>query len=184
MATYSDADPAVALAERFWARVQKGAGENACWIWTGSTARRYGIVTIRGRSERAHRLSWEWANGPIPDGLVVCHHCDNPPCVRPDHLFVGTMADNLRDCARKGRCGAQVKPEQLARGQRNGAYTMPERLPRGESHGCVKLTEADVVQMRAAYQDGASLSQLATQYGMHRGHVSRIVNRKNWRHVA
>lgn len=87
---------------RFWAKVHKSDG---CWEWTGKRASGYGrFVTPPGRRMwSAHRYSWTLANGPIPDGLFVLHHCDNKPCVRPEHLFLGTNADNMRDAWRKGR---------------------------------------------------------------------------------
>lgn len=92
------------LAERFWAKIQKTEG---CWLWIGGhNAEGYGRL---GRGERgsvidyAHRVSWEIANGPIPDGLWALHRCDNPRRVRPDHLFLGDRSDNMRDCYAKGR---------------------------------------------------------------------------------
>src|SRR5262245_5080249 len=92
-------------AERFWAKVQKS--EN-CWEWIGCRQKRtdgptYGLFDFDGRLQGAHRVSWQIVNGPIPDGLFVLHRCDNAPCVRPDHLFIGTQSDNILDCSRKGR---------------------------------------------------------------------------------
>lgn len=94
------------ISRRFWPRVRQGVG---CWEWTGSTDRKegYGYVHLGGhevrRPMKAHRLSWEIHNGPIPEGQWVLHHCDNPKCVKPAHLFLGNRTDNMRDAARKGR---------------------------------------------------------------------------------
>lgn len=105
------------LAERFAAKVHKTDG---CWLWTGATTSTgYGHLTKGGhdgRPVKAHRLAYELANGPIPDGLEVCHHCDTPLCVRPDHLFLGTRRENLGDAMRKGR---------MATGASNGIHTHP-----------------------------------------------------------
>src|SRR5437867_4194449 len=90
---------AVPVADRFWAKVRKGEG---CWEWTGSTDRRYGELWFNGRTEKAHRVAWILTHGTEPPGQV-CHRCDNPRCVRPDHLFLGSMSDNINDCVRKGR---------------------------------------------------------------------------------
>ncbi len=92
----------------FWDRVSKS---DDCWEWTGKLSHGYGVIQ-RGREGQkilAHRYSWTIHNGAIPDLLLVCHHCDNPSCVRPDHLFVGTHADNLADARNKGRLSSPAK---------------------------------------------------------------------------
>lgn len=133
------------IQERFWKRVNKNGPVPAhcphlgpCWLWAGSGDGRYGSVSVNGRVVKAHRVSFELQFGEIPAGLMVLHHCDNPACVRPSHLFSGTQSDNLKDCASKGRSGAHTKPERLARGDRNGSRTHPESLARGERNGAVK----------------------------------------------
>src|SRR5438034_5336909 len=96
---------------RFWKTVLMTP---TCWLWTGSIRPDGRGWTTFGRERGiilAHRLAWELTNGPIPDGIAVCHHCDNPRCVRPDHLFLGTQRDNLRDMRKKGR-GAIPAPRQ------------------------------------------------------------------------
>jgi len=126
--------------DRFWSRVEKTDG---CWLWRWSLNKLgYGVIGVRGRAVRAHRLSWELANGPIPDGKVICHHCDNPRCVRPDHLFVGSHADNVADKVAKGRC------------------------PRGENAGPAKLTGAQAAEIRAARDAGESYASIAARFGV------------------
>ena len=102
----------------FWSHVEKNDG---CWIWKGSKSPRgYGYFNLKKQGWRAHRISWVLHHGPIETGKIICHHCDNPSCVRPDHLFCGTDKDNLSDAARKGRMASGArngmrKPEVLAK---------------------------------------------------------------------
>lgn len=92
------------ISKRFWSHVDKTDG---CWLWTGADkgALGHGRFYVKGKRTKVHRFSWELANGPIPPGLFVLHRCDNGACVRPDHLFLGTQADNIRDMDSKGRRG-------------------------------------------------------------------------------
>lgn len=93
-----------AVNDRFWEKVMIPPGDG-CWLWVATlSSTGYGMFTVRrGLRAATHRFSWELHFGPIPDGLLVCHHCDVPACVRPDHLFLGTHADNARDSVQKGR---------------------------------------------------------------------------------
>ena len=96
--------------DRFLDRVQKQ--ESGCWVWTGANnGLGYGVMRLGLKQVYAHRFSYEQFVSPIPDGLCICHKCDNPRCVNPDHLFLGTQKDNMQDCSRKGRCGPQRHPQ-------------------------------------------------------------------------
>lgn len=150
--------------ERFWANVQKG-GPGECWLWTGLlTDKGYGRVFSNGRYLGAHRFSYRLHEGPVPKGLFVCHRCDNPRCVNPDHLWLGTNADNMADMAEKGR--ANHEPRML-----------------GESHTRAKLTEKKVREIRRLRREGLTLEAIAKQYGVCFQTVSLVVNRKSWAHV-
>jgi len=139
---------------------------NECLIWTGTrSAAGYGQLAVDGKLWYTHRLAWTMANGAIPDGMHVCHHCDNPPCCRLEHLFLGTDADNLADMRRKGR---QVNAQ-----------------PIGAQHGRAKLTDDQVRAIRARYWSAERPTQpsLAMEYGVSDSTISLIVRNKHWRHL-
>ena len=103
------------IAERFWKKVEAAYG-GSCWQWLGTTNNvGYGWLYSPGGALLAHRISWEMFKGPVPVGLHVCHHCDNPGCVNPDHLFVGTDKDNAQDREKKGRSGWQNGNRRICR---------------------------------------------------------------------
>jgi hypothetical protein len=165
------------------ARVQQ-AGSSDCWPFTGphrGGTHPYGAIHLPGtrRSVLAHRLAYEIAFGPIPSGLFVLHHCDNPPCCNPAHLFVGTQKDNLRDMSQKGRHFSRTKPERLARGERNGQRTHPERTARGE-RARHKLTELQVKAIRNRLAGGESGRALAREYGLDKRTIYRIRDGMSW----
>ena len=160
------------LATRYWARVNK---TGACWLWTGAKSGGYGNISVNGSTTKAHRISWEWTNGPIPEGMAVLHKCDVRLCVRPDHLFLGSIADNANDMVNKGR---------QAVGQRHGSKLHPERLLRGEKHQNAKLTNAMVLQIRQMAKDGILHKDIAKRFGVTFSTIWSIVVRKTWKHIA
>ena len=119
----------------------------------------YGKFKFRSSTVYAHRTAYQMAYGGTLDGFVICHHCDNPPCFRPSHLFAGTQRDNLADCIRKGRNN------------------------RGERGGNARLTECQVRAIRIDCLVGMSHSAIATKFGVTRRYVGNIVNYQRWRHV-
>jgi len=146
-----------------------------CWVWQGKTNGGYGSLIINSKIIRAHRYSWEMANGPIPGDLKVLHTCDNPPCVNPAHLFLGTNADNTADMVAKGRSTT---------GMRNGLVKHPERAARGSAHGSAKLNEDTVREIRAARAAGESLSELSHHFEISPTTIIDVAKRKTWKHVT
>lgn len=159
------------LEERFWSKVDR-RGPNDCWHWNGGrTNRGYGNFRMDGRTVKAHRVAFEFSTGVAPGTMFVCHRCDNPPCCNPSHLFLGTSADNNADMMAKGR---HVRP---ARDEDAVNYV------RGESSNLARITEADVVSIRARKAAGERTVALAKEYGVDRTLVWQIVTRKVWKHV-
>ena len=156
-------------------------GLGKCWVWVAAFNQKvggYGVMQFFGRVERAHRIAWMLFRGEIPDGMWVLHKCDNRACVNPDHLWLGTRADNMRDCAVKGRTIARWHPERLARGDRNGARTHTRK---GAATGNSRLTLAQVEEIRKAYDPKTlGLSELGRRYGVTPTHIQRIVRKEAW----
>lgn len=147
--------------KRFWSKVDRTGGPDNCWLWkAGRFSTGYGQFHVRGRSNVASRVAYDIYFGEIPAGYQVCHKCDNPLCVNPRHLFLGTTQDNTRDRDRKGR------------------------QSRGEKVNTCKLTPDSVRQIRHLYatQEYTQV-QLAKQYGVSQVQIGHIVRGEHWKHI-
>jgi hypothetical protein len=137
---------------------------SGCFLWTGDIGRsgygRFRGPRGLGPTKLAHRWAWELLVGPIPSGMFVCHRCDNPPCVNPGHLFIGSHADNMQDMANKGRAARPAIP--------------------GSKHPNAKLTEADVSAIRNSKLERRELAEI---YGIGRTYISQIKSRQCWKHI-
>jgi len=166
----------VPAVERFWPKVSKELGQGPwgdCWEWAANRhPQGYGLFWAHPKDVCAHRFSFELANGPIPEGMEICHRCDNPPCVRPSHLFLGTHADNMADCAAKGRA---------AKGERNGRHTKPASTVRGERSGRCKIDDRQLIELRKLSSEGWSTRDLSARFGITTKHVCFIRARPEWR---
>ena len=147
----------------FWARVDKSGGPDACWEWRAARQRTgYGAVWFGRRVVQVHRVAWTLTNGPIPEGKLICHRCDNPPCANPAHLFLGMDDDNVRDKEQKGRA--------------NHAHS--------DARPSAKLTSDDVREIRRMLAGGLLQQDIADRYGVDASQVSRIGSGHLWRHVV
>lgn len=156
------ADQSHSLESRFWSKVER-LGPDDCWPWKGTKCPRgYGTLKnvqhTKPRNLKAHRASWLVQKGTIPDGLCVCHRCDNPSCVNPEHLFLGTHDDNMKDMAAKGRADPPI----------------------GSEHPVSRLEESDV---EVILQDDRAYHVIAAQYGVHPTIIARIKTGQGWYHV-
>lgn len=147
---------------RLWPRLDHK--ENGCWEWAGSVNEHgYGGLRVNSRLIKAHRFAWELTYGPIPEGMAVCHKCDNPPCCNPDHLFLGSQRENAADKLAKGRHQDQ-----------SGENSHPT----GESHPASKLAWSDV---RAIRDSTESISALSRQFGVTRSSIRNIKEGRTWK---
>lgn len=149
--------------DRFWQKVDKRS-DDECWNWIGCTHHQWGYGTFKAEKKfmAAHRYSWTLHFGEIPDGMLVCHKCDNPPCVNPKHLFLGTNADNMHDMKNKGR----------------------QALVSEEKNPNVKLSREDVVQIKTLHASGKlSGAELARRFGVKSETVYHILNGMIWKNV-
>lgn len=178
---------------RFWTKVNKNGPVpphqphlGPCHEWMGGLSSGYGRLRIEGEDVYTHRVAWIIANGPIPDGLFVLHHCDNRKCVNADHLFLGTAGDNIRDAKRKGRTQSgdnhwsRRSPEHVQRGDDHWSKRMPDRRACGPRCKKSDLTDDDIREIRNSKE---LQRDIAKRKGITQATVSRIVNQKIWAHV-
>ncbi len=153
------------IIDDFWARVNI-AGPDECWEWQGCLRNGYGKMRVRGQWIGTHTFSLTLKLGALPPGALTCHHCDNPPCCNPAHLYAGSHQDNVDDCVRRKRNNAQ----------------------KGEARYNAKLTNQDIMEIRATYskygKNGASGQALADKFGVGKMTISRIARGVNWKSVA
>lgn len=150
------------MRKRFWSKVDIREKDD-CWEWLASkNPDGYGRFWINNRLEQAHRVSWSFFKGDIPEGMKLLHHCDNPGCCNPSHLFIGTQQDNADDREAKGRGNQSI----------------------GEKNGNSKLIAKDVLKIRAIYSDGlASQRKLAEMFSISKSMIGYILSRSNWKHI-
>jgi len=157
--------PGKTLEEKFWLYTEVGPFMD-CWLWHGPTDYKQGYGRLyyeRHKHIKAHRLSYILHNGPIPDNLLICHTCDNPQCVNPNHLYAGTHLDNAADAKERNR------------------LKHPDNS--GENHGLSKLTEAAVLEIRRLYAEGHTRQSLAEKFGVLPGTISKVTLRQRWKHI-
>jgi hypothetical protein len=152
----------MSLLDRLVAKIEK---TETCWIWTGClTAKGYGRITVRGKTVCfAHRVAYEQFVGPIPDGMIVRHDCDNPRCVNPRHLVIGTCKENSEDMVKRGR------------------------VSRGTRHPCAKLTPEIVLEIRKLYQPYSrefGCKGLGKKYGVAESAIHNVISGKNWSFIG
>jgi HNH endonuclease len=142
--------------QRFWNKLAP-ANEGGCRVYRGARTGGYGIHSWQGRAIRASRLAWQLTHGPIPASMQVCHHCDNPPCCEPSHLFLGTTQDNTQDREQK------------------------DRGPQGRRNPRARLTVGQVREARRLYRAGdATGAELAVRYGLSRGGMYQVLSGRRW----
>ncbi len=154
--------PRKSLQERFnekW-KLDKRSG---CHVWKASTrGKGYGQFKLNYKNTSAHRVAYELAYGPIPESMHVCHKCDNPPCVNPKHLWLGTNEENIEDKSNKGRYNAA----------------------RGSDNGSAKVTEKMAIKIRWLYSTGKhTQTRLATRFNISRGAVGQLIRKETWKHI-
>lgn len=168
---------------RFWKHVNKNT-KSGCWEWTGSKDKKgYGSFCIKTRKTMlAHRFSYKLHFGNFSQHLFVCHHCDNPACINPKHLFLGTRYDNILDMMLKGRQNKGPNPK--LSGKNHWSYKYPEKCLKGEKNKSAKLTEKQVIEIRNKYIPyKISCYKLANEYNVNPSLIHKIIHYVLWKHI-
>ena len=165
--------------DRFWKKVNKDGPIpkhmphlGKCWLWTPGTVNKYGLFLYDGKNYNAHRFSWMVQFGEIPFGLLVCHHCDTCRCVNGQHLFLGTVKDNVADKDQKGRTPS---------GDLHWKRRRPDLVARGDRHPMAKLSASDVAEILRLLNLGNSCSSIAKIFPVSAGHIWQIKTGKRWK---
>lgn len=146
---------------RFWEKVNR-RGPNECWPWLACSQKEgYGVISYQGKTQRAHRIAFMLHHGPIPDGMFVCHACDNPSCVNPAHLWLGRNEENVQDMLDKGR----------------------NAVMSGSQSGSAKLSEIDIPLIKLLRAEGLSHRKIAGIYGVRHQTIACVLHGKTWSHV-
>ncbi len=159
----------------FWSKTDCVEG-GACWLWKAAkTTHGYGAVKIAGRVLFAHRVAYALINRSTPVDKLVCHSCDNPACINPLHLFLGSHADNSRDMRNKNR---------QAIGARNGTKTCPASIARGDKHGRSILSSEQVANIKRLLSAGETCRKIGSMFGVGRSTVGEIKRGRTWTHIS
>ena len=167
------------VSKRFWAKVDIKS-DDECWNWVGGFrgGKGYGSFWVNGVNKAAHRFAWEDTNfKSVPDGMCVCHRCDNPSCCNPSHLFVGTHGDNAADRNAKGRQAKGQKITEnriLPTGASHWTHQHPEKINRGEMHGNALFSNAQYAEIRSRRTDGETLPALGKEFGVGKSTIAAI----------
>jgi hypothetical protein len=178
------------LKQKLLRYIKKLYGEDSCWEWQGCRHHTgYGVIQYKNKQHRTHRLMYQLFVEEVPNGLLVCHKCDNPPCCNPRHLFVGSYRDNLMDAFKKGRIktgdesSSRIHRDSFPSGDKHWMRLYPEKVPRGDKSPRAKLSSSNVLELRRLRSEGVKITDLARKFGVSDTHVKYIIYRKSWTHI-